>query len=87
MCGHGTLAAAHALWSGLHAEQGRPISFATLSGELTATPQQGDDGEEWIALDFPGEAERAAVEPGSADHATVAAGLGLQPSQVHIRTT
>lgn len=48
LCGHGTLATAHALRTrGL--TDGGPVRFVTLSGVLTATPQ--DDGT--ITLDFP----------------------------------
>jgi PhzF family phenazine biosynthesis protein len=36
LCGHATLAAAHALWSEGVAPAGEPIRFSTRSGELTA---------------------------------------------------
>ena len=48
LCGHATLATAHALWSEGRAAQGESIRFVTKSGELTASP----DGE-LIELDFP----------------------------------
>jgi len=38
LCGHATLASAHALWSTGRADAGAPIVFETLSGALTATP-------------------------------------------------
>ncbi|MBV1915168.1 MAG: PhzF family phenazine biosynthesis protein [Pseudomonadales bacterium] len=47
LCGHATLAAAHALWA-LHGETDTTITFHTLSGELTAV--QTSSG---IQLDFP----------------------------------
>ncbi len=50
LCGHATLASAHALWEeGLlrHSEEAR---FHTLSGLLTARRRKG-----WIELDFPAE--------------------------------
>ena len=48
LCGHATLASAHALWDeGLLAES-ETARFQTLSGLLTAT-RNG----EWIELDFP----------------------------------
>ncbi|MGD9695314.1 MAG: PhzF family phenazine biosynthesis protein [Thermoleophilia bacterium] len=58
LCGHATLASAHALWEGGHVPAGRPIAFTTLSGVLTATA----DGE-WIALDFPAVPPREAPAP------------------------
>lgn len=48
LCGHATLASAHALWSHDHVEVNRPIQFHTRSGVLTCV-QRGD----WIELDFP----------------------------------
>ena len=48
LCGHATLASAHALWQGGYAPDSAPLQFHTKSGVLTATP---DDG--WIELDFP----------------------------------
>ena len=48
LCGHATLATAHALWSEGRAAPGGTITFATRSGALTAT-----DGGEVITLDFP----------------------------------
>ena len=47
LCGHATLAAAHALWM-LHGETDATLTFHTLSGELTAA--QTSSG---IQLDFP----------------------------------
>lgn len=48
LCGHATLATAHALWSTGRAEAGEVLRFATRSGELRAAPE-GD----LIALDLP----------------------------------
>jgi PhzF family phenazine biosynthesis protein len=48
LCGHATLASAHALWSEGHADPGTTLRFFTRSGELTAS-REGD----WITLDFP----------------------------------
>lgn len=57
LCGHATLASAHVLWeTGLVAPDAT-ISFTTLSGELTASRQNG-----WITLNFPArECSRAAL--------------------------
>ena len=48
LCGHATLATAHALWSSNLVPQRVPICFQTRSGVLTCT-QDGD----FIELDFP----------------------------------
>ncbi|MCU1381100.1 MAG: yddE [Acidimicrobiales bacterium] len=48
LCGHATLASAHALWSTGRAATGDVLRFATRSGELRAAP----DGDR-IALDLP----------------------------------
>ena len=48
LCGHATLAAAHALWTEARVPGDARISFQTRSGTLTAT-RQGD----LIELDFP----------------------------------
>jgi len=50
LCGHATLAAAHALWETTPAAEIAPISFMSCSGELIAR-KHGD----WIELDFPSE--------------------------------
>ena len=69
LCGHATLASAHALWESGRAEPAGAIDFATLSGTLSAAR----DGE-WIAMDFPSTApEPAEAPPG------LAAALGLAP--------
>jgi PhzF family phenazine biosynthesis protein len=54
LCGHATLASAHALWSTGRADAGSPIVFETLSGALTARPttaRPGRDGT--ITIDLP----------------------------------
>ncbi|HEY6843699.1 MAG TPA: PhzF family phenazine biosynthesis protein [Thermoanaerobaculia bacterium] len=48
LCGHATLASAHALWEEKHLRTNETARFHTRSGLLTATR----DGE-WIELDFP----------------------------------
>ncbi|GAB5517832.1 MAG: PhzF family phenazine biosynthesis protein [Rhodothermales bacterium] len=58
LCGHATLASAHALWAAGHAAAGEPIVFDTLSGTLTATPHDGQ-----IQLDFPATPPRPALLP------------------------
>src|SRR2546423_15248074 len=48
LCGHATLASAHALWETGQLAADTQARFHTLSGLLTAT-RRGD----WIELDFP----------------------------------
>ena len=76
LCGHATLAAAHALWSEARLPGGEQVSFQTRSGTLTAT-RQGD----LIELDFP------ATGPGPArlaagQIADLGNALGIKPEHV-----
>lgn len=48
LCGHATLASAHALWELGELPRGAMAEFHTKSGRLTATQEDG-----WIELDFP----------------------------------
>ncbi|MBI5815394.1 MAG: PhzF family phenazine biosynthesis protein [Nitrospinae bacterium] len=48
LCGHATLAAAHALWTKGRADKSKPITFNTRSGALVASLTDGG-----ITLDFP----------------------------------
>ena len=72
LCGHATLATAHALWETGRLPRGETARFHTLSGLLTATAQ-----EEWIELDFPA----LAIEPAQAPAGLLAA-LGARASFV-----
>jgi predicted PhzF superfamily epimerase YddE/YHI9 len=58
LCGHATLATAHALWSGGLVPGGTPLHFHTKSGLLTCT----QDGP-FIELDFPATPPAAADPP------------------------
>jgi PhzF family phenazine biosynthesis protein len=49
LCGHATLASAHALWDTQRLAHSEPAKFHTMSGVLTCT--RGDDGS--IEMDFP----------------------------------
>src|SRR5213075_2948413 len=57
LCGHATLASAHALW-GEGADDASVLRFHTRSGLLTAAR----DGE-WIELDFPAKREQQVDAP------------------------
>jgi PhzF family phenazine biosynthesis protein len=72
LCGHATLASAHALWGEGHLPAGHTARFHTASGLLTARP----DGE-WIELDFPARPERPVEAP-----AQLLAALAVEP--VHV---
>jgi len=53
LCGHATLASAHALWESGRVAAGGEIRFHTLSGVLTAMRTADAAGAAWIELDFP----------------------------------
>lgn len=76
LCGHATLAAAHALWSEGLVPGDDDIRFRTRSGVLTAT-RHGD----LIELDFPATPPRDA-QPGAQQLAAIGAALGAEP--VHV---
>lgn len=58
LCGHATLAAAHALWETGRAAAGQAIRFHTRSGWLTCVPHDGG-----IRMDFPAREVEAAEVP------------------------
>lgn len=70
LCGHATLATAHALWSSDLVPQGKPLCFHTRSGVLTCT-QNGD----FIELDFPATPPTAVAITSALSEA-----LGAEPS-------
>ncbi len=72
LCGHATLASAHALWTECVVNEQQPIRFHTKSGVLTCT--QDDD---IIQLDFPATPVQDAKPP-----AGLLDALGVQPSFV-----
>src|SRR5262245_17141515 len=69
LCGHATLASAHALWESGELGAGEIARFHTKSGLLTATPVG-----KWIELDFPATPATAADPPGD-----LASALGVEP--------
>jgi PhzF family phenazine biosynthesis protein len=62
LCGHATLASAHALWESGRLAPGTPARFHTKSGLLTA-----DQRGAWISLDFPNEAPSPVPTPPGLD--------------------
>jgi|SRR5579862_3902252 len=72
LCGHATLASAHALWENGLLQAGEAARFFTRSGLLTAE-RQG----EWIELNFPVTPEEAVAAP-----AGLAEALGAAPRYV-----
>jgi PhzF family phenazine biosynthesis protein len=63
LCGHATLASAHALWQQGLAKPDDAIQFSTKSGILKAAPAQSETGRGEIELDFPLKPEEAADPP------------------------
>jgi PhzF family phenazine biosynthesis protein len=76
LCGHATLAAAHALWSEGRAPGDGPISFQTRSGILTAA-RRGD----LVELDFPATGPVAA-RLGNEELGALGSALGIEPTHV-----
>jgi PhzF family phenazine biosynthesis protein len=79
LCGHATLASAHALWSTARADPATPLVFDTLSGPLSArpcTPRPGHDGT--ITIDLPVRPVTPATLPDD-----VLSALGVTPIAVH----
>ena len=58
LCGHATLASAHALWEEQLLDAGETARFQTRSGLLTATRRS-----DWIELDFPATLEQRSEAP------------------------
>ncbi|HTO77810.1 MAG TPA: PhzF family phenazine biosynthesis protein [Thermoanaerobaculia bacterium] len=58
LCGHATLASAHAIWESGLADPGAPLTFATKSGELRADGRPGA-----IEMDFPAVPAVSAAPP------------------------
>lgn len=73
LCGHATLASAHALWEGGHLPAGAAAVFHTKSGILRAV--RAGDG--WIELDFPALPGTAVPPPPGLIEA-----LGVEPAAV-----
>jgi PhzF family phenazine biosynthesis protein len=72
LCGHATLASAHALWESGRLQAGVTARFHTKSGLLTCVQRDA-----WIEMDFPATIEQEAEAPdGMAD------ALGLTPRYV-----
>ena len=72
LCGHGTLAAAHALWIAESTSADRAITFVTRSGQLTAVRRNHE-----IELDFPA----TPPQPTAAPEGLLEA-MGVRPSYV-----
>jgi len=64
LCGHATLASAHALWEGRQLRPDEPARFYTKSGLLTAARRS-----DWIEMDFPAKPEEPASLPEGLDRA------------------
>ncbi|MFO1066823.1 MAG: PhzF family phenazine biosynthesis protein [Pirellulales bacterium] len=69
LCGHATLASAHAIWEAGLVAFDKPIRFSTLSGTLTCSRL----GDSWIEMDFPSTQPREVSIPDA-----LAAALGCE---------
>jgi PhzF family phenazine biosynthesis protein len=67
LCGHATLASAHALWEGGYTDTKQQIRFHTRSGLLTVKRAKCNDG--WIEMNFPAEPETRTTAPGDLSQA------------------
>ncbi len=72
LCGHATLASAHALWEEGRLPRETPAVFHTRSGRLSAVLRDG-----WIEMDFPAEPAKPAPAPQG-----LAEALGAEPACV-----
>ena len=72
LCGHGTLAAAHTLWTEGHVPAEQALTLHYQGGVLTAERKA-----EWISMDFPAIANTPAAAP-----AELLQGLGVEPRYV-----
>ena len=70
LCGHATLASAHALWEGAYIGAKEQCRFYTRSGLLTAKRNDG-----WIEMNFPAEQETRGPAPADLSKAL---GVGFQ---------
>jgi predicted PhzF superfamily epimerase YddE/YHI9 len=76
LCGHATLASAHALWESGTLDSAAPARFHTASGELRAW-REG----EWIGLDFPARPPSGDVVPDAVCRALGAAAVASATNQ------
>ena len=72
LCGHATLASAHALWESGRLAADVPVRFHTRSGVLTVQQREG-----WVEMDFPSLPESPVTPP-----AGLAEALGAAPVYV-----
>ncbi|KAI8926888.1 hypothetical protein BC831DRAFT_454807 [Entophlyctis helioformis] len=82
LCGHATLAASHALFSKMTADQrtARPLRFQTLSGELVVACRDADPANMTTTLEMTFPAAPAA--PADIDRVEMAAALGIAPERI-----
>lgn len=78
LCGHATLATAHAMWSSGRVEPTRVLKFHTRSGLLTCTrTADAPSGEPFLELDFPATPPMSIATPPE-----LAEALGVTPLEV-----
>lgn len=69
LCGHATLATAHALWEAGDAPASQALCFETRSGPLQCCREDGLSGNARIAMDFPAQPARAIPVPSGLEEA------------------
>lgn len=69
LCGHATLATAHALWEAGNAPASQALCFETRSGPLQCCREDGLSGNARIAMDFPAQPARAIPVPSGLEEA------------------
>jgi len=74
LCGHATLASAHALWEAGRLPPREQARFHTRSGLLTAVRKEG-----WIEMDFPAQPVEGRLDPPP----ELAGALGAEPVGLH----
>lgn len=84
LCGHATLAASHVIFfeenSGV---TGDKITLDSRSGPLHVCRQQGNNGTEWLVLDFPAdEAHKANLQPPALLASLAMSGSGSKPVEI-----
>jgi predicted PhzF superfamily epimerase YddE/YHI9 len=83
LCGHATLAAAHALWATGRVEPARPLAFHTRSGVLRAR-RRGEGRAGVVEMDFPATPPVEVEGPGAGeeDRRAVCRAFGCREADV-----
>lgn len=83
LCGHGTLAAAHALWESGAQGRGDALRLHSVAGELVAVRQE-IAGQPWIEMDLPVRRSEALPKAPPGLLAQIEAALGARPAALAV---